>query len=66
MEEAARNSLNQARAAEKKRLRAWCLAKKIGRDDFRRLVKEMEKIHKDSQAVTEKLARERKRTLEGG
>ena len=64
--EAALFALNQARSAEKKRLRALHLAKKVGPDDLRRAEKEMEKINKDSQAVMEKLVRERKRTLEGG
>lgn len=59
-------ALNQARSAEKKRLRALHLAKKVGPDDLRRAEKEMEKINKDSQAAMEKLVKERKRTLEGG
>ena len=58
-------ALNQARAAEKKRLRAMHLARKVGPDNLRRAEKEMEKINKDSQAVMEKLVRDRKRALEG-
>lgn len=65
-EEAALFALNQARSAEKKRLRALHLARKVGPDDLRRAEKEMEKLNKDSQAVVEKLVRQRKKTLEGG
>ena len=64
--EAALFALNQARAGEKKRLRALHLARKVGPDELRRAEKEMEKINKDSQAVMERLVKERKRTLEGG
>lgn len=64
--EAALFALNQARSAEKKRLRALHLARKVGPDDLRRAEKEMEKINKDSQAAMEKLIKERKKTLEGG
>jgi len=64
--EAALFALNQARSAEKKRLRALHLARKVGPDDLRRTEKEMEKLNKDSQAVMENFIRERKKTLEGG
>lgn len=64
--EAALSALNRTRSAEKKRLRALHLAKKVGPDDLKRAEKEMEKLNKDSQVVMENLIKERKKTLQGG
>ena len=64
--EAALFALNQARAAQKKRLRALSLARKVGPDDLKRAEKEMEKINKDSEAVMGKMVDEKKRALMGG
>ena len=64
--DAALFALNQARAAQKKRLRALSLAKKVGPDELKRAEKEMEKINKEAEGVVGKIVEEKKRGLMGG
>ena len=63
--EAALFAINQARAAQKKRLRALGLSRKVGPDQLRRAEKEMEKINKDSEGVVGKIVEEKRKSLMG-
>ncbi|KAG7005935.1 hypothetical protein G7Y79_00017g043170 [Physcia stellaris] len=64
--DAALSALNQARAVQKKRLRALSLARKVGPDELKRAEKEMEKINKEAEGVVGRIVEEKKRGLMGG
>ncbi|KAL9126220.1 MAG: hypothetical protein Q9217_004700 [Psora testacea] len=63
--EAALFSLREARGAQKKKLRAMELAKKVGPDDLKRAEREMEKVNERATGAVKKVVEDARRRLEG-
>ena len=59
-------SLREARSAQKKKLRAMELARKVGPDDLKRAERDMEKVNEKATGEVKKVVEEARKRLEGG